>query len=108
MERHQSINQIKNSLEEKYKDNEDCNLIEVMGYFKKIEKDVVRSQILNNKTRIDGRNLDEVRDISSEVSWLPRTHGSALFTRGETQAIVVATLGFGAVSYTHLRAHETS
>ena len=95
MERHQSINQIKNSLEEKYKDNEDCNLIEVMGYFKKIEKDVVRSQILNNKTRIDGRNLDEVRDISSEVSWLPRTHGSALFTRGETQAIVVATLGFG-------------
>ena len=95
IERHQSINQIKSTLEEKYKENEDYNLIEVMGYFKKIEKDVVRSQILNNKIRIDGRNLDEVRDISSEVSWLPRTHGSALFTRGETQAIVVATLGFG-------------
>ena len=66
-----------------------------MGYFKKIEKNVVRSQILNNQSRIDGRKLDEVRNISSEVSWLPRTHGSALFTRGETQAIVVATLGFG-------------
>ena len=66
-----------------------------MSYFKKIEKDVVRSQILNDKSRIDGRKLDEVRDISSEVSWLPRTHGSSLFTRGETQAIVVTTLGFG-------------
>jgi polyribonucleotide nucleotidyltransferase len=68
---------------------------EVMGYFKKIEKGIVRSQILEDKKRIDGRSLDEVRNISSEVSWLPRTHGSALFTRGETQAIVVATLGFG-------------
>ena len=95
MERQSSLSEIKSSLEDQYKDNEEYSINEVMGYFKKIEKNVVRSQILNNQSRIDGRKLDEVRNISSEVSWLPRTHGSALFTRGETQAIVVATLGFG-------------
>ncbi len=95
MERQNSLSEIKSSLEDQYKENEEYNINEVMGYFKKIEKNVVRSQILNNQSRIDGRKLDEVRNISSEVSWLPRTHGSALFTRGETQAIVVATLGFG-------------
>ena len=72
-----------------------CIRDRALSYFKKVEKDIVRSQILTDKKRIDGRNLDEVRNISSEVSWLPRTHGSALFTRGETQAIVVTTLGFG-------------
>ena len=95
MERQSSLSEIKSSLEDQYKENEKYSINEVMGYFKKIEKNVVRSQILNNQSRIDGRKLDEVRNISSEVSWLPRTHGSALFTRGETQAIVVATLGFG-------------
>ena len=94
MERQSSLSEIKSSLEDQYKENEEYSINEVMGYFKKIEKNVVRSQILNNQSRIDGRKLDEVRNISSEVSWLPRTHGSALFTRGETQAIVVATLGF--------------
>ena len=95
MERQSSLSEIKSSLEDQYKENEEYSINEVMGYFKKIEKNIVRSQILNNQSRIDGRKLDEVRNISSEVSWLPRTHGSALFTRGETQAIVVATLGFG-------------
>jgi len=95
MERHNSLNEIKSKIEEAYTDNSEVNMNEVMGYFKKIEKGIVRSQILEDKKRIDGRSLDEVRNISSEVSWLPRTHGSALFTRGETQAIVVATLGFG-------------
>ena len=95
MDRQSSLSEIKSSLEDQYKENEEYSINEVMGYFKKIEKNVVRSQILNNQSRIDGRKLDEVRNISSEVSWLPRTHGSALFTRGETQAIVVATLGFG-------------
>ncbi|MDC3154540.1 polyribonucleotide nucleotidyltransferase [Pelagibacteraceae bacterium] len=94
MERQSSLSEIKSSLEDQYKEDEEYSINEVMGYFKKIEKNVVRSQILNNQSRIDGRKLDEVRNISSEVSWLPRTHGSALFTRGETQAIVVATLGF--------------
>ena len=95
MERHNSLNEIKSKIEAAYVDNSEVSMNEVMGYFKKIEKGIVRSQILEDKKRIDGRSLDEVRNISSEVSWLPRTHGSALFTRGETQAIVVATLGFG-------------
>ena len=95
MERHTSLSEIKSEIEEAYKEDDDVSVNEAMSYFKKIEKNIVRSQILNDKTRIDGRKLDEVRKISSEVSWLPRTHGSALFTRGETQAIVVATLGFG-------------
>jgi polyribonucleotide nucleotidyltransferase len=63
--------------------------------FKELEKDVVRSSILSTKHRIDGRDLTTVRPIVCEVGILPRTHGSALFTRGETQALVVATLGTG-------------
>jgi len=62
---------------------------------KELEKDVVRSSILSIKHRIDGRDLTTVRPIVCEVGILPRTHGSALFTRGETQALVVATLGTG-------------
>ena len=61
--------------------------------FKSLEASVVRGDIIKTGERIDGRKLDEVRDILSEVSILPRTHGSALFTRGETQSICVATLG---------------
>ena len=68
---------------------------EVGGVFKAIESDVVRNSILDTKSRIDGRDLETVRPIVSEVGILPRTHGSALFTRGETQALVVATLGTG-------------
>src|SRR5215468_1744927 len=62
---------------------------------KELEKDVVRSSILSIKHRIDGRDLTTVRPIVCEVGILPRTHGSALFTRGETQALVVPTLGTG-------------
>ncbi|MEL6287157.1 MAG: polyribonucleotide nucleotidyltransferase [Pseudomonadota bacterium] len=65
------------------------------GVFKDLEKDVVRGDILKTRKRIDGRDLETVRPIVSEVGVLPRTHGSALFTRGETQALVVATLGTG-------------
>ncbi|MFT4079403.1 polyribonucleotide nucleotidyltransferase, partial [Rhodomicrobium sp.] len=63
--------------------------------FKEIEKHVVRSNILKTGKRIDGRDLRTVRPILSQVGVIPRTHGSALFTRGETQALVVATLGTG-------------
>jgi polyribonucleotide nucleotidyltransferase len=63
--------------------------------FKECEADVLRRDIIEHGRRVDGRALDKVRDIVSEVSVLPRTHGSALFTRGETQALVVATLGTG-------------
>ena len=58
-----------------------------------IEKEAMRSQILKEGIRADGRDMDTVRDISCEVGVLPRTHGSALFTRGQTQALAVATLG---------------
>jgi len=63
--------------------------------FKDLEKDIVRGNVLDTKSRIDGRDLKTVRPIVSEVGVLPRAHGSALFTRGETQALVVATLGTG-------------
>ncbi len=65
------------------------------GAFKKLESDIMRGDVLKTKRRIDGRDLTTVRPIMSEVHVLPRTHGSALFTRGETQALVVATLGTG-------------
>lgn len=68
---------------------------QVMDAFKAIEKDQVRSQILSKKVRIDGRKVDQVRQIVCETDVLARAHGSALFTRGETQALVVATLGTG-------------
>jgi polyribonucleotide nucleotidyltransferase len=63
--------------------------------FKGLEQEVVRGDIIRTQKRIDGRDLTTVRPIMSEVHVLPRTHGSAMFTRGETQAIVVATLGTG-------------
>ena len=67
----------------------------VSGAFKEAEKEVVRGSILETSGRIDGRDLKTVRPIECEVGILPRTHGSALFTRGETQALAVATLGTG-------------
>ncbi|WP_029029970.1 polyribonucleotide nucleotidyltransferase [Salinarimonas rosea] len=67
----------------------------VKGAFKEAQARVVRWNILDTGSRIDGRDLKTVRPIVSEVGVLPRTHGSALFTRGETQALVVATLGTG-------------
>jgi polyribonucleotide nucleotidyltransferase len=68
---------------------------QVAGVFKKIEAKIVRWNILDTGQRIDGRDVKTVRPIVSEVGVLPRVHGSALFTRGETQALVVATLGTG-------------
>jgi polyribonucleotide nucleotidyltransferase len=67
----------------------------IKGEFFNLEAKTVRSQILNGEPRIDGRNTRTVRPISIRTGVLPRTHGSALFTRGETQALVVATLGTG-------------
>ena len=68
---------------------------QVGAVFKSLQAKIVRWNILDTSSRIDGRSLDTVRAIVSEVGLLPRTHGSALFTRGETQALVVATLGTG-------------
>ncbi|WP_304334381.1 polyribonucleotide nucleotidyltransferase [Conchiformibius steedae] len=76
--------------------NEDTDTLkanEIKGIFKQLEADVVRGQILAGKPRIDGRDTRTVRPINIQTNVLPRTHGSALFTRGETQALAVATLG---------------
>jgi len=69
--------------------------LKLAAVFKELEADVVRRGILETGKRIDGRDVKTVRPILGEVGVLPRTHGSALFTRGETQALVVATLGTG-------------
>ncbi len=66
---------------------------EVKEAVRQVEKAVVRERLLKDHTRTDGRGLDDIRQITGEVGWLPRVHGSALFQRGETQAIVTTTLG---------------
>ncbi len=75
--------------------DENTDTVLAMDLFKKLEADTVRGAILKTSKRIDGRDLSTVRPIVAEVGVLPRTHGSALFTRGETQALAVATLGTG-------------
>jgi polyribonucleotide nucleotidyltransferase len=74
-------------------DTDDLAAGEIKGAVKTLEKQVVRSRILNGEPRIDGRDTRTVRPISVQTGVLPRAHGSALFTRGETQALVVTTLG---------------
>ncbi len=83
------ITKISDELSEEYPDNKNT----VVGVIHDLIKDKVRQKILKDGIRIDGRKTDEIRNIWSEVSFLPRAHGSALFTRGETQALVVTTLG---------------
>ena len=95
-ERVQFIAGIKDKLiEEKLSEDEDSEISEsdLLDAFKKVEKKIVRTRLLNGEARIDGRDLDTVRPIFVEAGLLHNTHGSALFTRGETQAIVAATLG---------------
>ena len=96
-ERQNAVAEIKSKvMEELVPEDADASVaIEVGGAFKSLEKDVVRGNILKTGKRIDERDLKTVRPISCEVGVLPRTHGSALFTRGETQALCVATLGTG-------------
>jgi len=83
------LQEIKESLEETFPDQE----MVINGIFHDVEKEVVRAIILDKKKRLDGRGYDDIRDISCEVAVLPRPHGSALFTRGETQSLTVTTLG---------------
>ena len=95
-ERVQAISKIREKLlEQKLPKDDDSEFSEsdLLDAFKKIEKKIVRTRLLNGEARIDGRDLDTVRPISVEAGLLRNTHGSALFTRGETQAIVTATLG---------------
>ncbi len=96
-ERRSAIDAVKARLLKEFATGEDgAPTPQLVGdQFKHLEKDIVRWNILDKGTRIDGRDLETVRRIQSEVGILPRTHGSALFTRGETQALAVATLGTG-------------
>lgn len=71
----------------------DINLSLLKTYYHDIEKEAVRQVVLNERLRLDGRQLDEIRPIWSEVNYLPSTHGSAIFTRGETQSLTTVTLG---------------
>ena len=92
-ERNIKISEIKESAIEKYNKTDECKKDCIENSIHDLQKDVVRKNIIAGKPRIDGRDNKTIRDISIEVDILPKTHGSALFTRGETQAIVVATLG---------------
>ena len=95
MERYEKMGQIKDTaVEELGGDDDDSpSSEEIKNYIKKIEKSTVRERILNGEPRIDGRDSSTVRELAIEVGVLENTHGSALFTRGETQALVTTTLG---------------
>ena len=92
-ERSNMISEITDNAKKLYEENEEITDLDVNSELKNLEKTIVRTDILKNKNRIDGRGLSDVRPIMCEVGILPRVHGSALFTRGETQAIVATTLG---------------
>ncbi|MDX5333467.1 MAG: polyribonucleotide nucleotidyltransferase [Gammaproteobacteria bacterium] len=97
LERQNRVAAIRDAVVEKLATDDEAgpSVDEVKGAFGKLEKKIVRGRILAGEPRIDGRDTKTVRHIESRVGVLPRTHGSALFTRGETQALVVATLGTG-------------
>jgi len=91
--RQDELSDIRNACIEKLTADDEYAERDIRDIIEHIEKTIVRGSIINDKVRIDGRELDTVRAISVKTGFLERTHGSALFTRGETQAIVVATLG---------------
>jgi len=92
-ERSNLIDEITKKCKEMFEGDETYSDLDVSMILKKVEKKIVRTDILKKKSRIDGRSLTDVRQIDCQVGVLPRTHGSALFTRGETQALVTLTLG---------------
>jgi polyribonucleotide nucleotidyltransferase len=93
-ERSDKFDDIKNELIEKFcGEDEELNPALVSRYFGDVEKEVVREYILDNQIRLDGRKTDEIRPIWTEIDTLPAAHGSAIFTRGETQSLTSITLG---------------
>lgn len=93
-ERHEKLNFLKDHIIKLLlNENSNIDISEVDEIFQKIEKNIVRKRILNNEHRIDGREKDMIRALDIRTGVLPRTHGSALFTRGETQSLVSVTLG---------------
>ncbi len=93
-ERQDAIDAIKDELKESLNPEGDDDIkAEIKSLFHDLEYELVREQILETKGRVDGRGLSDIRPISCQIGPLPRTHGSAVFTRGETQALVTTTLG---------------
>jgi polyribonucleotide nucleotidyltransferase len=88
-----ALDALKKKVIESYPEEDPAKRSEVAGLFDRLKEKIFRDDILHQRRRPDGRRFSEIRPISIETGWLPRTHGSALFTRGETQAIVTATLG---------------
>ncbi|MBE0425067.1 MAG: polyribonucleotide nucleotidyltransferase [Nitrospirae bacterium] len=93
LRRQAALDQILRSIVEKLNTGEDDISMDIASVFNDLEKRLVRNMILDENIRTDGRSPDRIRDISAEVGILPMTHGSALFVRGETQCLVVVTLG---------------
>lgn len=93
IESYAAIDALKKAVKESYVSEEADKSKEAAALFDFLKERIFRDDILNNRRRPDGRRFSEIRPISVEVGWIPRTHGSSLFTRGETQAIVTATLG---------------
>lgn len=91
--RQEKLKEIRDAVVEKLVANGEYAESDIRGIIEHLEYRIVRNAILNESKRIDGRELDKIRPITVRTGVLPRTHGSALFTRGETQALVVATLG---------------
>jgi polyribonucleotide nucleotidyltransferase len=92
-ERSDALRAFVDELEEKYEEEHPECRKTIMSVIGEIEKKLMRKMIFNENVRLDGRNPDEIRPIECEVGLLPRTHGSALFTRGQTQALAATTLG---------------
>ena len=93
--RSHDLDKLRNEILEKFMDENNDNSNEISGCIKKIEKEIVRNSVLETGNRIDGRDLKTVRPIDSKINILQNVHGSSLFTRGETQALVATTLGTG-------------
>jgi polyribonucleotide nucleotidyltransferase len=93
-ERYEKLNFLKEEIIKLFfSENSNIDISEIEDIFEKIEKNIVRKRILNNENRIDGREKDMIRALDIRTGVLPRTHGSSLFTRGETQSLVSVTLG---------------
>ena len=92
-DRNESLSKIKEEILANELNEESDNESDILAYYSKAQKSIVRDRIISGEKRIDGRDSSTVRAIDVKIGVLPRTHGSALFTRGETQALVVTTLG---------------
>ncbi|QQS46973.1 MAG: polyribonucleotide nucleotidyltransferase [Acidobacteriota bacterium] len=93
IESYSALDNLRAAVIEGYPEDQPEMRAEAGGLFDRLKERIFRDDILNKRHRPDGRRFSEIRPISIEVGWLPRTHGSSLFTRGETQALVTATLG---------------